>query len=138
MDPSPDCPFCERLRSDDVVARSGHAVAFRDAYPVSPGHTLVVPRRHEPDYFALDDEERLAMWSLVATVREHLEERHAPDGYNVGVNAGGAAGQTVPHAHLHVIPRYEGDVDDPRGGIRHVIPDEARWWEAPGDGAPDG
>lgn len=138
MESSPDCPFCRRLDSDDVLARSDQAVAFHDAYPVSPGHTLVVPRRHEPDYFALREEEREAMWSLAEEVRRQLDERHAPDGYNVGVNAGTAAGQTVPHAHLHVIPRYEGDVDDPRGGIRHVIPGEADWWEESGDGGSDG
>lgn len=132
-----DCPFCQRMTGDDVIARSDHAVAFHDAYPVSLGHALVVPLRHEPDYFALRREERLAVWSLVEEVREHLEEIHSPDAYNIGVNAGRAAGQTVAHAHVHVIPRYEGDVEDPRGGIRHVIPEKAAYWED-GEDAPDG
>ena len=74
------------------------------------------------------------MWSLADEVRQGLERRHGPAGYNLGLNVGTAAGQTVPHAHLHVIPRYPGDVEDPRGGVRHVIPDEAAYWEEDGDG----
>lgn len=125
------------MTGDDVIARAEHAVAFHDAYPVSPGHALVVPRRHEPDYFALRAEERLALWSLVEEVRDRLEEIHSPAAYNIGVNAGRAAGQTVAHAHVHVIPRYEGDMEDPRGGIRHVIPEKAAYWED-GENGPDG
>lgn len=132
----PECVFCQRIGTAHLVARSEDAVAFHDAYPVSPGHTLVVPVRHEPDFFALTEEERRALWSLVEEVRDRLEEVHAPDGYNVGVNAGWAAGQTVAHAHVHVIPRYEGDVEDPRGGIRHVMPEKVAYWED-GEDAPD-
>jgi diadenosine tetraphosphate (Ap4A) HIT family hydrolase len=104
------------------------AVAFPDAFPVSPGHTLIVPRRHEADYFALTAAEQTAMWALTGEVRRRIEVEHQPQGYNIGLNVGTAAGQTVPHAHLHVIPRYVGDVPDPRGGIRWVFPAKAVYW----------
>lgn len=130
----PDFPFCRRLGGDAVIAANGLAAAFPDAYPVADGHALVVPRRHEGDYFALRPEERAAVWTLVDEVRALLQRRHGPDAFNVGVNAGAAAGQTVAHAHVHLIPRYEGDVDDPRGGVRHVIPSRAAWWEEAEDG----
>lgn len=130
------CPFCRRTSQADCVARSDVALAFWDAYPVTPGHALVIPRRHEPDYFGLTREERSALWALVDEVCEHLEERFEPDSFNIGINAGRAAGQTIAHAHVHVIPRYEGDVVDPRGGIRHVIPEKAVYWED-GKDAPD-
>lgn len=134
MTPDPDCVFCERIAAGNASAGSDLAVAFPDAYPVSPGHTLLVPRRHEPGYFALEPDEQRALWSLAAEVRSRLEREHQPAGYNVGVNVGEAGGQTVPHVHLHVIPRYEGDVEDPRGGVRHVIPGRAAWWEEAEDG----
>lgn len=108
------------------------AVAFPDAFPVSRGHTLVAPRRHEKDYFALSDDERAAIWSLVGEVRRYLESSLEPDGYNIGMNVGAAGGQTLEHAHIHVIPRYKGDVADPRGGIRWIFPDRARWWSDEG------
>ena len=124
----PGCPFCQRARTDTSL-ESALAVAFPDAFPVSPGHTLVIPRRHEADYFALTDEEKAAIWRLVDDVRRALDTDLRPAGYNIGLNVGTAAGQTVGHAHIHVIPRYAGDVADPRGGIRWVFPDRARWWD---------
>lgn len=124
------CPFCERLKSDDALVVSGSNVAaFADAFPVSPGHALVVPRTHEPDFFALSPEVQREVWEAVRDVRTLLAGSHAPDGFNVGLNAGIAAGQTVMHAHVHVIPRYRGDVDDPRGGVRWVVHERARYWE---------
>lgn len=129
MSHSSDCPFCQRVRSEEVIVENERAVAFHDAFPVSPGHTLIVPRDHEADYFALEADQRHALWSLIDAVRDELETRFGPAAYNIGINAGRAAGQTVSHAHVHVIPRYEGDVEDPRGGIRHVIPRKAAWWE---------
>lgn len=123
------CVFCARQRSGDLIAENELAFAFPDAFPLSPGHALIVPRRHEPDFLALTAEEQAAIWALVPQVRRHIESQHNADGYNVGINVGQAAGQTVAHAHLHVIPRYVGDVDDPRGGIRWLIPSRARYWE---------
>jgi diadenosine tetraphosphate (Ap4A) HIT family hydrolase len=124
------CPFCERIRSRrEFLALRPRAVAFADSHPVSPGHCLVVPRRHEPDFFELTLDEQSDIWELVWELRELIEaERHAR-AFNVGINAGAAAGQTVDHAHVHLIPRYDGDVPDPRGGIRWVLPERAAYWE---------
>lgn len=125
------CPFCDLIARGPFTAAADHAVAFPDGFPVSRGHTLVVPRRHVADLFALPDEDLAAVWRLVGDVRSILldaEGSARPDGFNIGINAGAAAGQTVEHAHVHVIPRHAGDVDDPRGGIRKVIPDRARYW----------
>jgi diadenosine tetraphosphate (Ap4A) HIT family hydrolase len=124
-----NCVFCDRLIRGDLVAANELAVAFPDAYPLNEGHCLIVPRRHESDFFALAGEEEAAVWALVPAVRRHIEATRIPDGYNIGINVGEAAGQTVPHAHLHVIPRYRADVPDPRGGIRRIIPARAQYWE---------
>lgn len=125
------CVFCRQLATGDLVAGNALAAAFFDAFPLNPGHCLVVPRRHESNFLALSPDEQAAMWALVPTVRDRIESNHAPDGYNLGVNVGEAAGQTISHAHLHVIPRYHGDVPDPRGGIRLIIPATARYWAHP-------
>jgi diadenosine tetraphosphate (Ap4A) HIT family hydrolase len=125
------CPFCSRLATGALVAENRLAVAFADAFPVSPGHCLVVPRRHESDFLALTAEEQTAIWGLVVPVSHHIAAGSMPDGFNIGINVGEAAGQTVAHAHLHVIPRRRGDVDDPRGGVRWVIPARAQYWERP-------
>jgi diadenosine tetraphosphate (Ap4A) HIT family hydrolase len=127
------CPFCERIKRGEYAVASPHAAAILDAYPISPGHTLIVPRRHEADLFALPAEELDDLWRLVAQVRRTLDIDRSPDGYNVGVNVGAAAGQTVVHAHLHLIPRCAGDVPDPRGGVRWVIPARADYWTAAGE-----
>lgn len=125
------CVFCDRLAADNTVAENDLAAAFPDAFPLSPDHCLVVPRRHVADFLALTSEEQGAVWSLVASVRRYIESTWMPDGYNIGINVGEAAGQTVAHAHLHVIPRRHGDVADARGGIRWVIPEKARYWREP-------
>jgi diadenosine tetraphosphate (Ap4A) HIT family hydrolase len=122
--PSP-CPLCQRLALPDLLAENALAVAFKDAFPVSPGHALIVPRRHVEGLFDLTAEEQAALWRLLPEVKARLDSRHAPAGYNVGVNVGEAAGQTVPHVHVHLIPRYAGDVEDPRGGVRWVVPPRA-------------
>lgn len=124
------CVFCDDATADGVVARSFTAVAMRDAHPLSPGHTLIVPRRHVRSVFELSDDEYDDVWRLVRRVRDVLARRYTPAGMTVGCNDGEAAGQTVEHAHVHVIPRYPGDVEDPRGGIRWVIPDHAPYWSA--------
>jgi diadenosine tetraphosphate (Ap4A) HIT family hydrolase len=123
------CAFCDRVAAADFVAENNLAVAFWDAFPLNPGHCLIVPRRHEADFLALTPEEQAAVWALVALVRRHIEAERTPDGYNIGVNVREAAGQTIAHAHLHVIPRYRGDVPDPRGGVRWVVPARAAYWE---------
>jgi diadenosine tetraphosphate (Ap4A) HIT family hydrolase len=122
------CPFC-RLAPNRVTRASSHARAFVDAYPVTDGHTLVVPVRHVPSLFDLPPDELADVWRLVGEVRAALAASHTPDAFTIGVNDGEAAGQTVGHAHVHVIPRYAGDVPDPRGGVRWVIPERAAYWE---------
>lgn len=111
-----------------ALLRNGTAIAFRDAYPVSPGHTLVIPMRHVVSFFDTTPDEREAMFDLLESAKQQLQLEFGPAGYNIGVNDGAAAGQTVGHLHMHLIPRYPGDRPDPRGGIRWVIPEQADYW----------
>lgn len=99
-----------------------YGFAAWDRYPVSDGHFLVILRRHVASYFDIYDEEQRELWSLAAQGREMVEEKYQPDGYNIGINVGKWAGQSIPHLHIHVIPRYRGDVENPKGGVRGVIP----------------
>jgi len=124
----PACIFCTRLESTELLAANNLAGGFLAGFPVSPGHALIVPRRHEADFFSLSDAEQAAMMALLPEVRRRIAGDFAPDAYNLGVNAGRLAGQTIMHTHLHVIPRYVGDVDEPRGGVRWVLPATARYW----------
>ena len=116
-----DCPFCD-LASRELVAENELSAAFCDGYPVNPGHTLIIPRRHAATWFEATRDEQAAMLDLVDQVKARLDDELRPDGYNLGINVGSAAGQTIMHLHLHVIPRFDGDIDDPRGGIRGAIP----------------
>lgn len=127
---SGSCPFCE-IEETLVVAQNSAALAFRDAFPIAEGHTLVIPREHVASIFDLSASGQASLWQLVAKVRSALAEQLSPAGFNIGVNDGEAAGQTVPHAHLHIIPRYQDDVPDPRGGVRWIIPEKAVYWEDP-------
>ena len=115
-----NCIFCAPDR--EILAESALALAVFDSFPVSPGHALVVPRRHAATIFDLADDEYAECFRLVRTVKDLLLARFVPDGFNVGANCGEAGGQSVWHAHIHVIPRYQGDTPSPRGGVRHVIP----------------
>ena len=103
-------------------------MALWDSYPLNPGHVLIVPRRHVASWFEATAAERAEMLRLADEARRIVIERHAPDAFNLGLNDGAAAGQTVPHVHLHLIPRYAGDVGDPRGGVRWIIPERAAYW----------
>jgi diadenosine tetraphosphate (Ap4A) HIT family hydrolase len=122
------CPFC-RLDMNRILISNQYGMAFRDGFPISPGHTLIIPRQHVANFFDLTTEERQSLWELVAAIRTNLMEEVHPDGFNVGLNDGQAAGQTVMHAHIHVIPRYKGDASDPRGGVRWIIPGKAAYWK---------
>jgi len=121
------CTFCDRAL-DNVLMSNEAAVAFRDTFPVTDGHTLVVPRRHVASIFELTAGEFAGIWQLVCDLRARLSSEFKPDGFTVGVNDGQAAGQTIAHAHIHVIPRRHGDVPDPRGGVRWIIPEKAAYW----------
>jgi len=115
------------LDENNIVAANDLAVAFRDNFPVSPGHTLVITRRHAETWFEATRDEQVAVLDLINEVKNCLDDELLPDGYNVGFNAGEAAGQTIPHLHVHVIPRFVGDVDDPTGGVRLVVPDKGNY-----------
>ncbi|MFC3530907.1 HIT family protein [Vogesella facilis] len=121
------CPFCT-LADDRVLLSNLHGTAIRDGFPISPGHTLIIPRRHIGSFFELEDVERMALLELIDEAKCELDSELQADGYNIGINDGAAAGQTVPHLHIHLIPRYQGDRDDPRGGIRWIIPEKADYW----------
>ena len=123
------CPFCERIAARDVTDQNDLAAAFLDGYPLADGHSLVVPLRHEADFFRLTTDEHHAILALVRSLGERLSKGDQVDGFNIGINVGEAAGQTVAHAHVHLIPRKVGDVEDPRGGVRWVIPERAAYWE---------
>jgi diadenosine tetraphosphate (Ap4A) HIT family hydrolase len=122
------CPFCT-IPIDRIVLESEAVIAFPDAYPISEEHTLVAPRRHVRTIYELSIHDQAAVWQLVGQAREKLIEQYHPDGFNIGFNDGMCAGQTVEHAHVHLIPRRAGDVPDPRGGIRWVIAEKAPYWE---------
>lgn len=116
------------LPESRVLCRNDAAVAICDAYPVTQGHTLVIPLRHVASFFDTTPEERAAMFSLLEAAKQLLQLEFRPAGYNIGINDGAAAGQTVGHLHVHLIPRYAGDRPDPRGGVRWVIPEKADYW----------
>ncbi|ACR79348.1 HIT family protein [Kosmotoga olearia] len=114
------CPFCNPDNSE-IILKNDLCYARFDKYPVSTGHVLVIPFRHFSNYFEATMEEKIAMVRLIDEVKEFLDRKFKPDGYNIGVNVGKPAGQTVMHVHIHVIPRYKGDIEDPTGGVRGVI-----------------
>jgi diadenosine tetraphosphate (Ap4A) HIT family hydrolase len=119
-----NCPFC---REPTIVIENDLAFADYDSYPVNPGHCLIILRRHVAEYFQATAEEKAAVWALVDEMKPIIDQEFKPDGYNVGVNIGSAAGQSVPHVHIHMIPRYKGDMEDPRGGVRGVIPHKQKY-----------
>ena len=127
IDSVEQCPFCT-LSLSRIVDADDHAMAIRDGFPMSPGHTLILPRRHVQSYFDVTDAERDSLIALLEKAQQAIQDEMKPDGWNIGINDGAAAGQTVPHLHMHLIPRYAGDVPDPRGGIRWVLPAKADYW----------
>lgn len=133
------CPFCG-MDPDRVFAANVLAYAVLDMYPVSPGHSLIIPKRHMESIFEATEEERAALYDLLAEARrwllsnpqpsfEGVGSTRVPDGFNIGINDGRSAGQTVMHLHIHLIPRYAGDCEDPRGGVRWVTPERAPYWK---------
>ena len=120
------CPFCSPL-SENVVLVNDFCFARWDNYPVNEGHMLIIPHRHIADYFDANEEEKKALWGLVDQAKLFLDNQLSPQGYNIGVNVGEVAGQTVSHLHIHLIPRYAGDMPDPKGGVRGVIPEKQKY-----------
>lgn len=118
------CRFCQAKPSRRLMIEGQFGFAAWDRHPASDGHFLVIPYRHFASYFDINDDEREELWNMVAEGRKMVEENYQPDGYNIGINVGQWAGQSIPHLHIHVIPRYKGDVENPKGGVRGVIPDK--------------
>ena len=121
------CPFCT-LPQSRVIDRTPLGLVVRDGFPISPGHTLIIPMRHVGSFFELEAAERSELLNLLDRSKVGLDREFSPQGYNIGINDGSAAGQTVPHLHIHLIPRYRGDRSDPRGGVRWIIPEKADYW----------
>jgi ATP adenylyltransferase len=121
----PDCLFCQPNLMSKAVEKNGSVFAVKDNYPVTPGHLLVIPIRHTPDWFSMTEGERLDADQLMRVLQARIKaEDKKVEGFNVGSNCGDAAGQTVDHAHIHLIPRRTGDIPDPRGGVRGAIPEK--------------
>jgi diadenosine tetraphosphate (Ap4A) HIT family hydrolase len=130
MSTSQACPFCS-LPPNRVIARNEVGLVIRDAYPVNPGHTLVIPLRHFKSYFEGTREEHEGLQALLLAAKSELDATLNPSAYNIGINDGAAAGQTIAHLHIHLIPRFPGDRPDPRGGVRWIFPEKADYWSEP-------
>jgi diadenosine tetraphosphate (Ap4A) HIT family hydrolase len=117
------CRFCDP-NLDGILFQNNLAIIVWDKHPASIGHALVIPKRHVESYLELTAAEIIAMHDLLTEAVLYLNQLHAPAGYNMGINEGVAAGRTIHHVHMHIIPRYEGDVKDPRGGLRLLVPQD--------------
>jgi diadenosine tetraphosphate (Ap4A) HIT family hydrolase len=122
------CPFCT-LPEERVIDSNELGVVIRDGYPISEGHTLIIPKRHIGSFFETNQDEKLALLALLESAQKQLKKELNPPSFNIGINDGKEAGQTIPHLHIHLIPRYESDMTDPRGGVRWIIPEKAKYWE---------
>lgn len=111
------CAFCS-LPPERIIDSSPLGMVIRDGFPISPGHTLIIPKRHVGSFFELESKERFELLALLDTAKLVLDKEFSPQGYNIGINDGPAAGQTVLHLHIHLVPRYTNDWADPRGGVR--------------------
>jgi len=118
-----NCIFCN-IEIERIITENELAFAIYDSFPVSKGHMLLIPKKHINNYFEADEHTKLQLWKLVDECKKMADKKFAPQGYNIGINCGEAAGQTVMHLHIHLIPRYTGDIENPRGGVRGVIPDK--------------
>ena len=122
------CIFCDIAKTDRVIDQTDHCFVIRDAFPVTEGHTLIIPKRHVADYFDLTNAETSEIQKLLHKHKLQIEQSdQSVDGFNIGINVGATAGQTVFHVHVHLIPRRIGDVDDPKGGVRGVIPAKQKY-----------
>jgi diadenosine tetraphosphate (Ap4A) HIT family hydrolase len=124
------CIFCSP-GPEETILENREAYARYDKYPVSPGHLLIIPKRHFRSVFEATETELSALWNLVRVAKSYLDEEYSPDGYNIGINDGSVAGQTIMHLHIHLIPRYSGDMKNPRGGVRGVIPGKQQYQQTP-------
>lgn len=126
----PNCLFCQisiSAKEIPIIAKFQHCYAIKDQYPVSPGHILIIPYQHTENWFTAAEEVRLDMLKALDKMKELLDKEYSPQGYNIGANCGKVAGQSIMHLHLHVIPRYKDDMEDPKGGVRGVIPSKQKY-----------
>ena len=123
-----NCPFCQ-LDTPLIIKGVDLSIIIRDKFAVSPGHTLIISKRHISSFFEATSEEKIALLNGIEQAKALINKEFSPDGYNIGINDGEAAGQTIEHLHIHLIPRYKGDSPDPRGGIRWIFPEKAKYWE---------
>ena len=126
---SAHCPFCKPYEFKPVL-ESNDFLIIEDSHPISPGHLLLIAKRHVESFFLTTKEEKAALLNGIEQAKALVEEKLSPDGYNIGINDGESAGQTINHLHIHLIPRYKGDSQDPRGGIRWIFPDKAPYWKS--------
>jgi len=122
------CPFCKPPDFNSILENK-YFLIINDAHPISPGHLLIITKRHVESFFETTEEEKTALLKGIEQAKVLIEKKLSPDGYNIGINDGEAAGQTINHLHIHLIPRYDGDSKDPRGGIRWIFPDKAPYWK---------
>lgn len=121
------CPFCS-ITQDRILLENDSGYLISDGFPISHGHSLIIPRDHYADFFEIPEIVRTDLFRLVDDGKKVLDSKLSPNGYNIGINSGLAAGQTVPHLHIHLIPRFSGDQEDPRGGVRWIFPEKAKYW----------
>lgn len=129
MEIKPSCPFCT-LEPTRILFESMSFNVISDGFPISPGHTLIVAKQHISSIFELASDSFLELHAVMHSIKFKLDQELNPDSYNIGINEGPAAGQTIPHLHIHIIPRFKDDIHDPRGGIRWVLPEKAKYWES--------
>lgn len=128
MNTETPCPFCS-LQPNRIRYENDVFYIIRDGFPISPGHTLILSKEHISSLFELHPEAFLALHDAIQWAKSDLDKECTPESYNIGINDGPEAGQTVAHLHIHVIPRYRGDQTDPRGGVRWLFPDKASYWD---------
>ena len=122
-----NCFFCKCIKNKEFEIENDLAFAIFDGYPVSKGHLLVITKRHIKDWWETTKEERIAIFELIDEAKKLIDNEYHPDGYNIGMNLGIEAGQTIMHLHIHLIPRYKGDISNPRGGVRGIIPEKQKY-----------
>lgn len=121
------CVFCDKIKNNEVIKLTDEWMCIEDAYPVSPGHMLIIPKKHVASIDSISLTEWQSLYQSIKQCKAIINEKYNPDGFNIGINQGEAAGQTINHLHVHIIPRYKGDMDNPRGGVRGVIPDKQKY-----------
>lgn len=122
-----ECFFCKSIKNNDFELENELAIARLDDFPINKGHLEVIPKRHVKDWWETTLDERIAIFNLLDQAKKIIDEKYNPDGYNIGMNLGEKAGQSVMHLHVHLIPRYDGDVKNPRGGVRGIIPEKQNY-----------